>query len=190
MEQDNASDAELLTAHLAGDSKALEALFCRYRLPFYAYLNRMLESDRTAADDLFQDLWVRILDKATGCRDRERFAAWAFQIARNLVMEHFRRSKRRDMLARLTGDGTLPDTPAAPDTVPGARLQAMEMREKLAAALPQLPPEQREVFLLRRNGISFRDIAEMQGCSVNTALSRMRYATQWLRRELLGEESE
>ena len=93
-----------------GSDYALEELFQRYRRPLYAYLNRMLSGDTASADDLFQELWIRVIRKLGSCYEEQgKLSSWLFRIAHNLVLEHFRRQKSRAKLGEITADGELPE---------------------------------------------------------------------------------
>lgn len=176
---------ELLTAAAArGDAAALEMLFERYKRPLYSYLNRMLNSDTMTADDIFQELWIKVMNKLPKYREQGKFSAWIFQVARNQVLEHFRREKSRAKIGAVTDDGSVPETAADRNIDPAGMLSACELEEKLETLLQQLPPEQREVFTLRQDGLSFKEIAEIQKCPLNTALGRMHNCLKFLRRHL------
>ena len=158
-------------------------LFQRYRRPVYAYLNRMLGNDSMSADDLFQELWIKVINKLPKYRESGKFSAWLFRVAHNLVLEHFRREKSRSKLGTLSDDGTLPDVPNI-SLEPGSLVGAQELREKLITLLQEMPPEQREVFLMRQQDMSFKEIAEIQKCPINTALGRMHNCLKFLRQKL------
>lgn len=180
-------DNVLIEAFLAGDESALERLFERYRRPIYNYLIGVFSGDSVAADDVFQETWLRIINALPGFGDMGNFPGWAFRIAHNQAMQSFRRRKSRDKIGALTADGELPETAESrPDASPDAAVREREIAELLAAALAKLPAEQREVFMMRRENMSFREIAAIQNCPLNTALSRMRYVTMFLRKELDG----
>lgn len=183
---EEADDAVLAAWAGAGDEQALETLFHRYRKVLYAYFNRILNHDRMSADDLFQELWVRILRKLPDYRETGKFSAWMFRIAHNLALEHFRRLKSRSKIGVNTADGELPEQ-AGHEPDPGGVLAGKELEERLEALLAELPEEQREVFHLRQSGISFKEIAEIQNCPVNTALGRMHNVMKFLERRLTAE---
>jgi len=186
---DGNGDLELIRAYQRGDEHALTELFERYRRPLYRYLDGLFDGNTANADDAFQETWLRIIkalpkfDPASG-----NFGAWAFRIAHNQAMQSFRKSRINDKVGALTGDGELPDRPGATllHLPPDVLLNDAQLGKKIQAALDDLPPEQKEVFLLRRQNVSFKEIAEIQRCPLNTALSRMRYVILHLRRELAG----
>jgi len=185
LNQEDRNDTELILGWLEGRESSLEELFERYRRPFYAYLNRMLNGDRMSADDLFQELWLRIVRKLPESKHLDNFVAWAFKIAHNLVMEHFRSRTRRRKIGENTPDGELPETTAAQEETWAALDESVRIAQ-LDAALRIMAPEQLEVFELRRKGVSFKDIAKIQRCPLNTALGRMHKAVGFLRKYLAG----
>jgi RNA polymerase sigma-70 factor (ECF subfamily) len=184
------ADDELMLAFAAGDTAAFDALYDRYRGPLYRYLFHAV-GNRAAADDLYQDVWSRIIDgrtrfrPGTGSRRGEGFRRWAFRIAHNRLVDHWRSAGRSPGLvdvrevdgreAALVDDRASPDESASND----------EQAERLRAALMQLPADQREAFLLQQEaGLSLADIAERGGVGRETIKSRLRYATGKLRRIL------
>ncbi|MEA4863497.1 MAG: sigma-70 family RNA polymerase sigma factor [Victivallaceae bacterium] len=179
------NDGALIKAYLDGDERSLESLFERYRRALYGYLNGIFDGDTTTADDVFQETWLRIIRALPKFMDRNNFSSWAFRIAHNQAMQNFRKKKVCDKVGALTGDGELPESSAPENTgVPDEILNAKDLGEKIEKALTKLPAEQREVFELRRQNVGFREIAAIQNCPLNTALSRMRYVVLFLRREL------
>lgn len=185
-----ASDRELVAAYLAGSEQALETLFERYRRPLYGYLNRMFAGHSDVADDVFQDTWVDILNALPKYRDRGGFSGWSFRIAHNRAMQSFRNDKIRSRIGELTDSGVIPENAGVSHNSPDHELCASELAAAVERAMQKLPPEQREVFALRRNGISFKEIAGIQRCPLNTALGRMRRVVMFLRQELADLRNE
>ena len=180
----SAPSDEMLTAAAAqGNEEAIEILFNRYRKPVYAYLNRMLGNDAMSADDIFQELWIKVINKLPSYQENGKFSAWLFRVAHNQVLEHFRREKSRAKLGVLTDDGDLPEQ-AGVNEEPRSLVGAKELTQQLEKLLKQMPPEQKEVFIMRQNGMSFKEIAEIQKCPVNTALGRMHNCLKFLRQHL------
>ncbi|MBE6367445.1 MAG: sigma-70 family RNA polymerase sigma factor [Lentisphaerae bacterium] len=182
--ENNAVGDDLLAAAAAnGSEAAVEQLYYRYRRPLYSYLNRMLNHDNMTADDMFQELWIKVIKNLCNYSPDGKFGAWIFRIARNQVLEHFRREKSRAKLGTTTEDGELPDISKI-NTEPSGMVGAQELTEKLQQLLSELPPEQREVFIMRQNNLSFKEIAEIQKCPINTALGRMHNCLKFLRHKL------
>ena len=179
-------DMVLIEAYLGGDQAAFATLYERYKRQLYAYLGRMIPQDPASVDDIFQQTWVRAIRRLPDYRNREMFLAWLMRIAHNLAVDLFRSGARRgeQSLSEVDPETDMPLTKDG-DT-PSGRLDRRELGEAIRQAVNELPPELREVFLLRQDGVSFREIAEIQHCSINTSLARMRYALNKLRASLAG----
>ncbi|MBR2356600.1 MAG: sigma-70 family RNA polymerase sigma factor [Lentisphaeria bacterium] len=177
------SDEQLIATARNGSDHAMELLYERYRKPLYAFVVRMLNGDSMTADDVFQDLWIKVFNKLSVYREDGKFAAWLFRIARNQVLEHFRREKSRAKIGALTSDGDMPET-ITENGNPSGLVGAQMLGEQLEKLLAELPEEQREVFLMRQNDLSFKEIAEIQKCPINTALGRMHNCLKFLRQRL------
>ncbi len=178
-------DPELIRAFLDGNEAAFEVLYSRYKRQLYAFLNH-LAGDAGVADEIFSETWLRAIDKLARYRDDGKFSAWLFRIARNLFTDRCRRVKRRAEVA--LNDEAPPPVAAPVIDDPREFLANCELGEEISRALQELPDQQREVFLLRYEDFSFKEIAEMQNCSINTVLSRMQYALRALRRRLQETE--
>jgi len=172
MNHDN--DYANIQAYLAtGDPDAFERLYQRYRRPLFTYLNRMLPGQAALVDDLYQQIWLKVLANLQRYNDRQCFSGWLFRIAHNIAVDHFRRCRGYEYVAL---DPQLPDAGVRP----GDQIEQTEFDAALASAIAVLPSEQREVVCLRRQGVSFKQIAELQQTTVNTALGRMHYAIKKL----------
>lgn len=172
-------DQELINAYLRGDESAFETLYFRYRQILYGYLNNMLRGNQAEADEIFAETWTKVIDKLATYRDDGKFSAWLFRVARNIFIDRLRKSHPERHAA--LDDENMPDLPDERAAAPDQELNASDTGRAILAALEKLPPEQKEVFLLREQDFSFNEIAQMQQCSLNTALSRMRYAIKSLR---------
>jgi RNA polymerase sigma-70 factor (ECF subfamily) len=182
------TDEELLADFQQGDASAFERLLRRHRAPLYTFLLRML-GDREQAEDLAQETFLRVVKGAAAWEHRARFQTWLYAIARNLCVdrarrEKFRRTESAETAVEEGGPSIVEATPSG-DPAPDRAASSERMRPLLLRALASLPPEQREVFLLREQaGVPFKEIAALTGTNENTVKSRMRYALEGLRKAL------
>ncbi len=176
-------DFVLIAAYLGGDNDAFAVLYERYKRQVYRYLNDLLPGRQSDADDVFQRTWLKAIDSLARYRDEGYFLAWLLRIARNEFLDRMRSERRRGAM-ELRPEEDAPEEAGPPGGEPWRELDASELGIVLNSALAELPPEQREVFVLRQEELSFKEIAEMQKCSINTALGRMQYALRNLRRIL------
>ena len=176
-------DRQLVSRYLAGEESAFETLLTKHRDRVYGYI-RMMVKDHQLAEDIFQDVFVKaVLTMKKGQYNEEgKFLPWVMRIAHNLVIDTFRRNKRFP-----TVDGgpefdifnVIKDEDKNIDEV----LIESQIHSDLRNAIEFLPEEQKQVLKLRHfNGMSFKEIAEDTGVSINTALGRMRYALINLRK--------
>ncbi len=186
-----ADDAELLAAYRNGDSEALGMLVEKYKKPLFGFIYKFSEG-REDADEVFQEVWVRAIKNMNRYRQKN-LLSWLFRIAHNLMIDRIR--SRKPVVSF--------DTPASDDGIalgerlagralsPADETDGHALGARIHAAAADLPPEQREVFWLRmEGGLSFKEIAKVQKCSINTALARMQYALSKLRNELAEEYGE
>ena len=180
-EENRISDEELILAYLEGDSASFTVLYERYKRPLYAYLNRML-GNHAQSDDVFQQTWIRVVRRLGEYESKQKFFAWLTMIAHNLAIDQFRREKKSAELP-LDDENVAVSEPVT-HTEPWMRMHNRELGKALREAAEGLAEEQKEVFLLRQEGLSFKEIAEVQNCSINTVLGRMQYAVKNLRKRL------
>ncbi len=182
------SDAELIHEYIHGQDQALEVLINRYKDKVYTSVF-MLVKDKYLAEDIFQDAFLKMIKTIKEGRYAEqgKFLPWAIRVAHNLCMDHFRRSKQQIPV-------TLPDGQdisvlfGAGDMASDG-IEKRQVHESVRKLVEDLPEEQREVIVLRIYAdLSFKEISELTGVSINTALGRMRYALINLRK--LIEEKE
>jgi len=172
-ESQQPSDEELIGRFLKNDTAAFTILYERYRRQIYAHINRLLPGQPDKADDIFQQSWIKALGTLSTYQHNDRFLPWLLKIAHNQAIDLFRRSKDDYQEIPLDDSADVVDSQGSD---PRHELDRKELAVLLDAALAILPPEQREVFLLRQDDVSFREIAEIQNCSINTVLGRMQYA--------------
>ena len=170
-----------------GDASAMETLVRRHASALAAFLAGW-SRDASDAEDLAQEVWLRVLRRPDAFRGGS-FRAWLLRIARNLAIDHSR--KRTPELWLDAPADPAPDSPPLVDTLPDENspkpdevLSRAEDRARLLAAVRALPGPQRDVVLLRAADVSFADIADRFGIPLNTALGRMHYAMKTLRAAL------
>ncbi len=182
------NDNELIERYKQGDADALGMLAEKYRRPLFAYLINMTNGD---ADELFQETWFRVIKKIDSYKN-QNFYGWLIRIAHNLTIDRIRKKKPDYSLDAEIGDGetTWIETIPAP-TVDKDHLDNKEIAKNINIAIKTLPLKQREVFILRTyEGLSFKEIAKIQKTSINTALARMQYSLEKLRKILKEDYNE
>jgi len=175
-------EREWLEQYRRGDLEALGKLVEQYRRPLYSFILKMTEG-RGDPEEVFQETWIRAI-RHLDRFDDQNLLGWLFRIAHNLVIDRARKSKPEVQPSPRTGQTTTTwfDQVAASGLGPATVTAGRDLGKQIEAALENLPPEQREVFLLRMDGdMSFKEIAKVQGVSINTALARMHYAVRKLR---------
>ena len=185
---DAPTDEELMLRYRDGEVSAFQRLLDRHRRPLFRFLVRQV-GNRQIADDLFQDICMKVIKARERYEPSARFTTWLYGIARNRCIDHFRTDKtaRHRPLADGPVEADHPGPVPLPDPTPGPdrRAEAGRLRERLGRALAALNPDQREVFLLKEEtGMTFEELAETLDAPVNTVKSRMRYALTALRKEL------
>lgn len=179
-------DAALLRRYRRGDAAAFNALYQRHRLGLFRFLLGLC-GDHALAEEVFQETWMSLVRSQSEQREAVLFKTWLYQIARNRLIDHWRKTGRHQ-----AGHDEYDECQhAQADPQPGPEQQWGLSRdsERLQAALADLPEDQREVFLLRAHGdLELNEIAELTRTPAETVKSRLRYALQKLRRLLATEE--
>ena len=176
------SDADLLFAYSKGDVSAMDCLVGRYRQAFFSWFLGMTGS-RADAEDLFQDLWIRVIKNAARF-ENVSFRAWMWQIARNLLIDFRRKKKPTVSLDAVESEDDQPmlEQLVSPAKGPAEDVEQADLARRAMRAVGQLPEIQREIFFMRVQGdLSFNEIAETLKIPLNTALGRMHDATTKLR---------
>ncbi|AXP06363.1 RNA polymerase sigma factor [Pseudomonas bijieensis] len=182
---DPPSDESLLTRYRNGDKASFEVLYARHRLGLYRFLVS-LSNKAELAEEVFQETWLSLIRSTTQPQGRASFRTWLFQIARNRLIDHWRKHGVHNPLH----DSYDEQLHVQPDDTnsPEQQLSLSRDQARLDAALQALPEDQREVFLLRLHGdLELPQIAALTGAPLETVKSRLRYAQQKLHR-LLAEE--
>ena len=153
-------DRDILARYASGDVDALETLVSKYRRQLFGLILNMTEG-RADADEVFQEVWFRAIRGLSGYRDRN-FMGWLARIAHNIVVDHSRRRRPTISMDAVSDDGPTLDIPDSGQD-PAGLAASRELGERIQLAVRELPPEQREVFLMRtQTGLSFKEIATAQ----------------------------
>ena len=172
----NPEDSALMLRYKDGDMAAFETLYRRHNDALYRYLLRLCRHPATA-EDVFQEVWGKIIKARANYRPTAKFTTFMYRVAHNCFIDHVRRNKRHTNNSELEPE-LLADTSEQPDTI----VERSLAKERLVAALDQLPEEQRDAFLLHEEaGLNIDQIASVTGSNRETAKSRVRYAVNKLR---------
>lgn len=175
------SDENLMLAYAAGQADAFAQLYARHRGPLYRFLDRQLRNS-ALTDELFQDVWQKVIAARASWRPEAAFATWLFRIAHNRLNDHWRAAKHRPPAPE---DADERAARVADPSTPERELSDFEQRRRLQRALEELPDEQREVLLLRlEQELSLEEIGAITGVGRETVKSRLRYAMDKLRQRL------
>ena len=169
-------DSALMLRYRDGDIAAFETLYRRHNDALYRYLLRRCRH-REQAEDVFQEVWGKIIRARDSYRPTAKFATFLYRVAHNCFIDNLRRNKRHTHMADVE-----PDTQPHAGEQPELQAERSLARRRLMAALEELPDEQRDVFLLYEEaGLSLDEIASVTGSNRETTKSRLRYATRKLR---------
>lgn len=179
----NLPDQQLINLFMNGDASALEILIVRHKDKIYTSIF-LLVKDKYLAEDIFQDVFIRVIDTIRSGRYTEegKFLPWAMRIAHNLCVDHFRKVKRTPTIK--TGDDRdIFEVINFSEDGVDRRMMQRQSHDRVREMLDRLPEDQREVIILRHYAeLSFKEIATLTDCSINTALGRMRYGLINLRK--------
>lgn len=186
---DTVSDESLMIRYRDGDAQAFEALYARHKGPLYRYLRRQCESP-AYADELFQDVWMKLIGARDRYEVRAKFTTYLYHLAHNRLIDHYRRTKTGIPISY--GDdadeNVVEQVPDSDVRQPDNDLDRRRLGKRLLDRISALPEAQRETLLLREEaGLSLAEIAAATGVNAETAKSRLRYALARLRRELAEE---
>lgn len=178
------SDQELIHEYLSGNHSCIEKLIRRHQSRVFAYII-MVVKDKYLADDIFQDTFIKVINtlKSGTYKEEGKFLQWVMRIAHNLIIDHYRRSKRIPVVDVRDNDFDIFSTISLTDDSVERKLIIDQIHEDVKKMIEYLPEEQREVLKMRHyDELSFKEIAEQTSVSINTALGRMRYALINLRK--------
>ena len=179
----NLSDSELVALYLKGDSKSFEALIQKHKNKIYAFILSKIRN-RDLAEDIFQDTFIKVINSLQKGKYNEegKFLPWVMRIANNLVIDYFRKSKKMRTIAP-TDDFDIFDILQDGEKNVEDNLVNNQIHKDLRKLIEHLPEDQKEVLKMRYYAeLSFKEISESTGVSINTALGRMRYALINLRK--------
>lgn len=177
------SDQELVREYLTGSDNALEQLITRHKEKVFTSII-IFTKDRYLAEDLFQDTFIKVINKLKAGKYKEegKFLPWVMRISYNICIDYYRKTKRSPKVVNTDGFDIFDILPLSQES-PEQMMMGNQSKDKVRKLLDELPEEQKEVVLLRHYyDFSFKEIAELTGVSINTALGRMRYSLINLRK--------
>lgn len=180
-------DRELVHRYINGDEKSFEVLLLRHKDRIFRFINMKIR-DAELSEDIFQDTFIKIINtlKAGSYNEEGKFLPWALRIAHNLVIDHFRKANKVRMISEsnsMKDDYNIFHTLKLEDDNIQDEISKMELEGQLMELIDHLPESQREILIMRIfKEMSFKDIADLEDISINTALGRMRYALINLRK--------
>ncbi len=183
------TDHELVCHFQNGHLEALETLVLRHKDKIYTSIF-LLVKDKYLAEDLFQDVFIKIIDTLRNKKYNEegKFLPWAMRIAHNLCVDYFRKIKRRPAI-KTTDNYDIFEVLQFSEESAEDKTMRLQSYGRMQKMLDLLPEEQREVLILRHFAdLSFKEIADLMNCSINTALGRMRYGLINLRKMMTEKQ--
>ncbi len=180
------SDSQLVSLYQNGNEEAFEVLLLKHKSRIYTAIY-LIVKDRYQAEDLLQETFIKAINTIKGGRYNEegKFLPWVCRIAHNLAIDHFRRSKRYPEIVLEDGSKVFDSMDFAEVSFEDAQI-FKDNKAKLRDLIKELPTEQKHVLIMRHYlDMSFQEIAERTGVSINTALGRMRYALINLRKKMI-----
>lgn len=180
-------DQQLVCAYLEGNNKAFETLLMRHKNKIHRFIY-MKVKNQDLTEDIFQETFVKIINtlKLGNYNEEGKFLPWAMRIAHNLVIDYFRKSSKVRMVSESSSKSDEFSIFNVLHSGDDNTLQAMsrtELETQMVELIDYLPETQQEIIRMRIfQDLSFKDIAELEGISINTALGRMRYALMNLRK--------
>ena len=176
-------DAVLVKNYISGDESALALLINRHQSKIYGFIYSKI-GDRDLSDDIFQDTFIKVIKtlKTSSYNEEGKFLPWVMRIAHNLVVDHFRKAKKMPF-QRETEEYSIFNYMTDNSLNIEGQIITAQVESDLAKLLEELPADQKEVLVMSMyQDLSFKEIADLTGVSINTALGRMRYALLNLRK--------
>ncbi|MCH2225284.1 MAG: sigma-70 family RNA polymerase sigma factor [Crocinitomicaceae bacterium] len=187
MAMNNFDDRALVSEYIGGNEKAFEALLMRHKDKIYRFIYMKIR-DGVLAQDIFQDTFIKIVNtlKAGSYNEEGKFLPWAMRIAHNLVIDHFRKSNKVRLISESSSqrdDYNIFHTIQMEDENIQEEMTRVELERQMVGLVEHLPDSQKDILKMRIfKEMSFKDIADKEDISINTALGRMRYALINLRK--------
>jgi RNA polymerase sigma-70 factor (ECF subfamily) len=177
------TDAVLVSAYMKGDESALSELIVRHKQRIYSFIYSKV-FDRDVSEDIFQDTFIKVIRtlKKGNYNEEGKFLPWVMRIAHNLVIDHFRKNNR---MPKFENSGDFNIFSVLSDSSLNAEKNMIkgQVENDVRRLIEELPIDQKEVLMMRiYRDMSFKEISEQTGVSINTALGRMRYALINLRK--------
>jgi RNA polymerase sigma-70 factor, ECF subfamily len=179
----NIPDSLLVKNYVAGDESALATLIERHQSKIFGFIYSKV-ADRDVSDDIFQDTFIKVIKtlKSNAYNEEGKFLPWVMRIAHNLVIDHFRKNKKMPLF-RETEEFSIFSIMTDNEPTIENQIITNQVETDLKRLIEELPDDQKEVLVMRMyQDLSFKEIAELTGVSINTALGRMRYALLNLRK--------
>lgn len=176
-------DAVLVKNYINGDENALAVLISRHQSKIYGFIYSKV-NDRDITDDIFQDTFIKVIKtlKLNSYNEEGKFLPWVMRISHNLIIDHFRKNKKMPM-CRETEEFSIFSIMSDNSPNIEKRIITEQVENDLQRLIEELPVDQKEVLQMRiYQDLSFKEIADLTGVSINTALGRMRYALMNLRK--------
>ena len=183
------NDQQLIARYLEGNQRAFEELLSRHKQKIYTSIYLFVK-DHALAEDIFQEVFIKIIDTLRkGKYNHEgKFVQWAMRISYNMCVDYFRRNKRRPIVSPTETFDIFEVLQVSEENAEQKMIRS-QTHDKVRKLVDQLPPEQREVVILRHYAdMSFKEIAKLTRVSINTALGRMRYALINIRKMIAEKE--
>ena len=177
------TDATLVSNYINGDESALEILIKRHKQRIYSFIYSKVY-DRDVAEDIFQDTFIKVIRtlRRGAYNEEGKFLPWVMRISHNLVIDFFRKNNRMPKFHN-TGDFNIFSVISDPGLNAEKTIIKEQVESDVRRLVDELPADQKEVLMMRiYNDMSFKEISERTGVSINTALGRMRYALINLRK--------
>ncbi len=184
--EQNISDEQLMLAYARGDNNAFDQLYARHKGGVFRYFLRQC-SDKEQAEELYQDVWARLINARKSYKSEARFTTWLYTLAHNRLVDWYRKQGK---IREAFPAGAEREAEADESWQPENDLQRQRLANSLSKAIESLPEDQREVFMLKQEaGLTVNEIAKVTGADNEACKSRYRYAIKKLRHWLLHDES-